>query len=217
MYQIVQNLILCILYMGTLGSEHKVVSQISQKQVGGAFRENELIQKESKVLKQVNTTHRELLMQGGYVGRCNMDTKQVILIKIEKYEINVFKFKEKELDFAILYEVRLIDYKSALQILEYDTGWIKKYLNFSDFKPIKVTKSHFWRFCRMRKKKKNRYSESVRCKELMMTLRKIFRVIHYFQKLNAKRRVVNINWNPPELMQSQLEQFNQKPYTGAVV
>ena len=125
MYQIVQNLILCILYMGTLGSEHKVVSQISQKQVGGAIIENELIQKESKVLKQVNTTHRELLMQGGYVGMCKMDTKQVILIKIEKYEINVFKFKEKELDFAILYKVRLIDYKSALQILEYDTGWKK--------------------------------------------------------------------------------------------
>ena len=90
MYQIVQNLILCILYMGTLGSEHKVVSQISQKQVGGAIRENELIQKESKVLKQVNTTHRELLMQGGYVGMCNIDTKQVILIKIKKYETNVF-------------------------------------------------------------------------------------------------------------------------------
>ena len=105
MYQIVQNLILCILYMGTLGSEHKVVSQISQKQVGGAIRENELIQKESKRITQVNTTHRELLMEGGYVGKCNMHTKQLIIRKKDKYKINVFKFKEKEFDFAILYEV----------------------------------------------------------------------------------------------------------------
>ena len=146
-----------------------------------------------------------------------MDTKQVILIKIEEYEIKVFQLKERELDFAILYEVRLIDYKNTLQILEYDTGWIKKYRNFSDFKLKKVTKSHFWRFCRMRKKEKIRYSESVRCKELQMSLRKFLRVFYHFQKLNSKRRVVNINWNPPELMQTQLEQFIKKPYMVAVV
>ena len=62
----------------------------------------------------------------------------------------------------------------------------------------------------MRKKEKIRYSESVSCKELQMSLRKFFRVVHYFQKWNSKRRVVNINWNPPELMQTQLEQFDQK-------
>ena len=152
MYQIVQNLILCILYMGTLGSEHKVVSQISQKQVGGAIREEELIQKESKGIKQVNTTHRELPMEGGYEGKCNMDANILFLIKKEENEIKVLKLKERELDFTILYEVRLIDYKSTLQILEYDTGWIKKYRNFSDFELIKVTKFQFWRFCRMRKK-----------------------------------------------------------------
>ena len=38
---------------------------------------NQTGQKDTKGKYQVNTTHRELPMDGGYVGKCNMDTKQV--------------------------------------------------------------------------------------------------------------------------------------------
>ena len=211
MYQIVQNLILYILYMMVISSEYKVASLNGQIDVAGS--EYKVVSQgtnceERKSYIMINSAYGEVLREGGYGGKSIKGRNGVHLItKIEEKEDKATTMKEKEWSIAIRGIVEGIGEKSTPRIWEYDTGWIKNDVSLSDLKQATLTESQFWKPCRMRISEKIRYSESVGCKDLPMSLGIIFRNLCYVGNLNLKRCVHQMNWNPPELMLAMLEQF----------
>ena len=86
-------------------------------------------------------------------------------------------------------------------------GKCKNVVLLSVLSEEELIRTQFWRSCRRGKKKKIRYSDSARCEESPMSVRKFFRKYYANGKLNAKLPVVKSDWDSPELMQTMLEQF----------
>ena len=206
MYQFVQNLILYILYIVVIGSEYKLMSQISPLSVAGS--EYKLMSHNASTLE---CSWQRIQSSGPkhsvVVGSERKLMNQRLVFFLLKKGIQLkLTMNDKEWSIAILVRPEGIGEKRNLQILKLKTNSLSNGSCFRHFKQRKMMGTNNWRQCKARKKIKNRYSESVRCAQSLMLLRIIISDLEGAQNLITKRCVAHTNWSPPDLMQTELEQ-----------